>query len=191
MKGTAFFLELYTHYIQGIRASGLFSMVPNPPSILFNPEFTRGANKSYFRFSVKIINSGNAPIINPQLILKLKGDFEDFEDENFDVYFIPQQIESDISCDKRKNEITLSPRRSSLALKEKYTSNLICIKPKNISKSIVTINWIFISNRLTKEGELTLTINSELIRKDLKTFVDFPDEVKTERQIQDYYENME
>jgi hypothetical protein len=188
LKGSVPFCEKYTHFIQGINPSQsifdytFYSPKPNLESPLF-----RGENKSYFRFRLKIKNTGSSPIENPKLIIFPKGDYVEVGDENIDTIFIPQRTETDVEINVEQGNIFITPHRNVLALEEEYITSKICFKPK-LEGASIDLNWKFISNNYKKQGVLKLKIETYLIREDVDKFVDFKTQVRTEKCVGDYFE---
>ncbi len=192
--GSVPFCEKHTHFILGIEPIKNLSEIYDLKGFHFQPTLNsqsfRGENKSYFRFRLKIKNIGSTPIENPKLIIQLNGNYQDIDDENLDLQFIPQKSQVDIEINKEKEMFFVTPRRSSLALEEEYISSIICIKPK-IEGADIELVWKLVSNNYNKEGHLRLRIETYLIQKDTSEYVDFRQHVRLEKSIEDYIEEDE
>ncbi len=192
LTGSVPFCEKHTHFVLGTRPTkGLFEIydVKGLQPALNNQLF-RGENKSYFRFKLKIKNTGSIPIENPKVIIQLKGNYQDFGDENVDSIFISQRDRIDIEINEEKKSFFVIPRRSTLALEEEYISSLICIKPK-IEGADIELAWKLVSNSCNKEGLLKLKIATYLILKEVDEYVEFRQHVRVEKIIEDYIEEAE
>lgn len=188
LKGTVPFSDKHIHYILGSsRSQSISSFTPYSPMVNSESPLTRGENKSYFRFRLKIKNTGSSPIDNPKLIIYPKGDFLDFDDDNVDTIFIPQRTETDIEINKEQGDIFITPHRNVLALDEEYITSKICFKPK-FEGGNIDLNWKFISNNCKKDGVLKLKIETNLIREDVDKYVEFKTQVRVVKSLDDYFE---
>ena len=184
MRGLVPFCDKYTHFIQRQKPMNSLSEIYN---INIPYQLSKGENKSYFRFRLKIINTGDVPIENPKLIVQLKGDYEDIDDENVDAVFATQHYFTDLEISKEKGTFSVTPRRSTLALEEEYYSSKVCMKPK-IEGSDVRLDWKLISNHYSKEGFLRIIIDTYLKRKEVDEYVEFRQFVGIQRSIEDYFD---
>lgn len=192
LSGSVPFCEKHTHFILGSRPikslSEIYDLKGFQPDL--NSQFFRGENKSFFRFKLKIINTGSIPIENPKLVIQLNGSYETIEDENVVPPFIPQKTRVDIEINKEKGSFFVIPHRSTLALEEEYISSIICIKPK-IEGADIELAWKLVSNSCNKAGILRLKIATYLIQKEVDEYVDFRQHVRVEKSIEDYIEEDE
>lgn len=192
LTGSVPFCEKHTHFVLGTSPSkSLFEIydmkVLQPP---LNIHLFRGKNKSFFRFKLKIKNTGSTPIENPKLIIQLNGNYEELGDENMDMQFITQKNQLDVEINKEKGFFFVIPRRSTLALEEEYVSDIISIKPK-IEGSKIELAWQLVSNSFIKEGLLILKIDTYLKQKEVDEYVDFRQQIRVEKSIEDYIEEDE
>lgn len=179
-----------THYQLGNKPSSIFDYTPyEPPKILINPLFS-GENKSYFRFRIKIINIGSAPIENPKLIILANGNQQEIGDEYIASLLAPLNAKNDIEFNEKEGTIFINPHRNVFAPEEEYISNVICIRPKH-EGSDIELSWKLISNNFKKEGILKIRIDTFLIRKEVNVYVDFRQHVRLEKSIGDYIEGDE
>jgi hypothetical protein len=195
LNGQVPFCEKYTHYrVETSSKTSLWEIYSDIKKYQFQPDTSsklfQGENKSYFRFRLKIKNTGNIPIENPKLVIRVNGNYQDIDDESLDDSLIPQKVYLDTKVDKKYGEFTVTPRRSALALEEEYTSNTLCIKP-NIEGSDLELSWKLVSNNFNKKGLLKLKIDSFLIKKEVEEYVDFKQHAKTVKSIEDYFEEDE
>ncbi len=192
ITGSVPFCEKHTHFILGTKPmENLFEIYGIKKwQPVFKSQLFRGENKSYFRFKLKIRNTGSTPIENPKLIIQLNGNYEKIDDENVDAQIIPRKSRVDIEINNDKGLFCVIPSRSTFALKEEYLSSTICIKPK-VEGSDIELAWELVSNNCTKEGLLKLNLNTYLIHKEAYKYVDFKQHVSVIKSIEDYIEEEE
>lgn len=185
--GSVPFCEQYTYFMLGTDPAdiSIFNYTSHKPPILKEKPLFRKENKSYFRFRLKIINTGSTPIENPKLVIQIKGKYKDIDDENFDFIVIPHNARIDVEINKEQGIFSVVPRRSTFALEEEYISSEICVKP-NLEGGEIELSWKLISNNYNKQGLLRIKINTYLIRKEVNKYVDFRQHVRVEKNIVDY-----
>lgn len=184
------FCEKYTYFQLGNKPSSIFDFTPyEPPNELNNP-ISKSENKSYFKFKFKIKNIGNTPIENPKITFQIDGKFQEIRDINIDNKYIPKNTQTDIEINDCHGNFFIVPKRNILALEEEYITDLIFIKPI-VEGGSIKFNWKLISNNFKKEGKLNLRINTFLIRKDVDEYVDFRQQVRVEKSIVDYIDEIE
>ncbi|MBN7814475.1 hypothetical protein [Algoriphagus pacificus] len=190
LTGSVPFCEKFTHYtLRASSSTSIFDFTPYSPLLDSDSPLTRGENKSYFKFRLKIKNIGSSPIDNPKLIIYPKGDFVEFGDDNIDNIFISQKTETDIKINEEQGDLYITPHRNVLALEEEYITSKICFKP-NLEGANIDLIWKFISNNCKKNGVLKLQIDTHLIQVNVEKFVDFKTQVGTVKSFEDYFENV-
>lgn len=191
LTGSVPFCEKFTHFKQRTASvDSIFNYTPNRFQPKLDNFLFKGENRSYFRFKIKIKNTGNTPLENSKLVVQVNGEHYGIDDENFDTIFINQNINTDIEINNKQGNFSINPHRVTLAPDEEYVSNFICIKPKT-EGSEVDIIWKFISNNFKKEGFLKIDINTYLIRKDVEKNIEFKSQEIVARTIEDYIEEGE
>ncbi len=193
LTGSVPFCEQHTHFMLGIDPAdnSIFNYTPyKPPQLKLDNPLFKGENKSYYKFRIKIKNIGNTPIGNPKLIVQANGEYKEIGDENTNILFVPQRVQTDIEINENQEYFSVNPNRNVFALEEEYITSLICVKPM-INGANIEFVWKLISNSFKKEGILNLRIDTYLIRRDVDKYVDFRQHVRTERSIVDYLDEDE
>lgn len=191
LTGSVPFCLKLVYFVQGEQPMGLSEIYPkefSQPAI--NSQFIRSENKSYFRFRLKIKNTGSIPIENPKLMMQFSGNYETIANENADALFVSHINQTDVEVNKEKGSLSVTPRRTTLALEEEYISSIICVKPQ-IEGGEIVLTWKLISNNLKKEGLLKIKVETYLIQKDVEEYVEFRQQVRLQKSIEDYFEEDE
>jgi hypothetical protein len=188
LTGSVPFCEQRTYFVMGEKPSSMFDYTPYKISLNVGSPLFKGENKSYFRFKLKIKNIGAIPVVNPKLMVQLSGNYETFDDENADSLLVHPNI--DVEVNQEKGSLSVTPRRTTLALEEEYISSIICVKPQ-LEGCEINLTWKLISNNLKKEGLLKIKIDTYLIQKDVVEYVEFKLLEKVEVSIEDYFEEDE
>lgn len=155
-------------------------------------------NKSYFRFRVRIRNTGTLPIEKYKLKLDFDGKLRDLTREDVDikgrlevlsVYRITSTTSS-TSVDRAAKTGLYSGALHTLVGDDFVETGEIKIKPIH-ENSVIKINWTLLSKNFKDEGVLTLNFKPRLIRKSRYELVQTLEEERTvTEKIEDYYEDV-
>jgi hypothetical protein len=136
--------------------------IPSPYNFQFN--------HSYFKFRIKIHNSGVDPIEDFKLLFKFDGDFQDLYTGSkggnsllgINVPYTPNTYFN-------KNDKTgkFAPLRKILVGDDSIISDIIRIKPLH-QETVIIISWKLISKDFKDEGQLKLILIPKIL-KDYKT----------------------
>lgn len=154
----------------------------------------RDVNYTNAIFSLKLQNTGLAPIENFKVFLIFEGEFrsvETYQKGNgiFGVVTGPVSYNTYIDSKSKKGEF--SPLSKILVGDDSITSDKLIIKPISEPRTI-KIKWKLVSKDYKNEGELLLNLDIEIKRKYNEFIVDDPSDVRTiEGELVDYIKDRE